>query len=68
MRVLDPIEFDLVDFLIDDAAGDAEALAGEFEDLSADNEVPPEHVAGGKNEGDPSGRERYAADGDPGGS
>ena len=67
LRVLDPIEFDLVDFLVNDAAGDAEPLTGEFENLGADDEVTPKQVGGGNDKGDPGRRKKQAADGNPAG-
>lgn len=54
----------MIDVLIEDAAGDAETLAGEFEDLAADAEVSPEHVAGGENEADEGRREKQASNKD----
>lgn len=62
--VLDPVEFDFVDVLIDDAIGDADALGGQLKDLAADDEKPPHHVAERHQHPDPRRGENHSRHGD----
>jgi hypothetical protein len=53
--VFDAVEFHFVNFLVDEAGGDAEALCGEFEGVGAEEEVEPEGVDGGDDESEECG-------------
>lgn len=62
--VLDPVEFDLIDVLVDDSVGDSEAFGGDFEGMAADDEEPPACVEEGDGDGKPEGLEEDAANDD----
>ena len=64
--VLDPVEFDLIDVLVDHALGDAQTLSGEFEGLATDGEVAPEHVEDRNDQADEGRREKDAPCDNPG--